>query len=86
MITIQSRSAIARQAAARFTTELLLARCRLGAEPALMPQGRWFASNAQGLHDWLREGGFHGGIEAGQQAKTAAGGRCSLIPVGTDEE
>lgn len=86
MITIQSRSAVAPQAAARFATNLLLARCRLGAEPALMPQGRWLADNAQGLHDWLRAGGFHSGIEANYQAKTAAGGRCSLIPVGTDEE
>lgn len=63
MITLDSRSTIARDAAARFATDLLMARCRTGAELALMPQGRWFASKTQGLHDWLHAGGFQADIE-----------------------
>ena len=58
MTTIESRSAIARHAAAQFATESLIARCRIGAEQALMPQGRWLAAHTQGLMDWLAEGGF----------------------------
>ncbi|WP_338765926.1 hypothetical protein [Massilia sp. METH4] len=64
MITLESRSDIARQAAARFATDLLMARCRNSAEMALMPQARWFATKTQGLHDWLRDGGFQSEIEA----------------------
>ena len=58
MTTIESRSAIARHAAAQFATESLISRCRIGAEQALMPQGRWLAAHTQGLMDWLAEGGF----------------------------
>lgn len=58
MTTIESRSAIARNAAAQFATASLLARCRIGAEQALMPQGRWLTAHTQGLIDWLEEGGF----------------------------
>ena len=63
MITAECRSATSRNAAGRFATELLISRCRSGAEPALMPQNRWFAATAQGFHDWLRAGGFASGIE-----------------------
>lgn len=58
MTTIESRSAIARNAAAQLATASLLARCRIGAEQALMPQGRWLTAHSQGLIDWLEEGGF----------------------------
>ena len=58
MTTIESRSAIARDAAAQFATASLIARCRIGAEQALMPQGRWLTANTQGLMAWLEEGGF----------------------------
>ncbi|MBB3225071.1 hypothetical protein [Pseudoduganella umbonata] len=64
MITVECRSAVGRHAAARFATDLLLTRCRTGAEPALMPQNHWFAATTQGLHEWLREGGFQSEIEA----------------------
>jgi hypothetical protein len=70
MITFASRS-LARNAAARFATELLLTRCRTGAEQALMPQGRWFAANTQGLHDWLKEGGFQSEIEPKQRERVS---------------
>lgn len=64
MITVESRSALAQYTAARFATDLLLTRCSTGAEPVLMPQNRWFTAATQGLHDWLREGGFQSEIEA----------------------
>lgn len=67
MITFESRSVLARDVAAQFATELLITRCRVGAEQALMPQGRWFAANTQGLHDWLREGGFQSEIQPKQR-------------------
>lgn len=67
MITFESRSALARDVAAQFATELLITRCRVGAEQALMPQGRWFAANTQGLHDWLRDGGFQSEIQPKQR-------------------
>jgi hypothetical protein len=64
MITVECCSAVGRHAAAQFATDLLMTRCRTGAEQALMPQNRWFAATTQGLHDWLREGGFQSEIEA----------------------
>ena len=64
MITVECRSATACQAAGRFATELLITRCRTGAEQALMPQNRWFTATTQGFHDWLRAGGFQSEIEA----------------------
>lgn len=66
MITVERRSALARDAAGRFATELLMTRCRTGAEQALMPQNHWFKATTQGLHDWLREGGFQSEIAAGR--------------------
>lgn len=66
MITVECRSELARHVAARFATDLLLARCSTGGEQALMPQNRWFKATTQGLHDWLREGGFQSEIEAGR--------------------
>jgi len=85
MTTIESRSAIARDAAAQFATASLIARCRIGAEQALMPQGRWLAAHSQGLMDWLAEGGFASLADMGPvvmngvQMKTAARGRRSLV-------
>ncbi|GGY04739.1 hypothetical protein GJV26_19790 [Massilia dura] len=83
MTTIESRSAIARDAAAQFATASLIARCRIGAEQALMPQGRWLAANTQGLIDWLEEGGFASpmamAVMMPAQLKTAARGRCSRV-------
>jgi hypothetical protein len=84
MTTTESRSAIARHAAAQFATASLLARCRIGAEQALMPQGRWLAAHTQGLMDWLEEGGFaapamNPAVVHAAQMKTAARGRRSLV-------
>lgn len=73
MITVECRSDLARDAAGRFATELLITRCRTGAEQALMPQHRWFAATTQGLHDWLREGGFQSEIAAVRRPVAASG-------------
>ena len=93
----QCHRTLAHHAAARFATELLLARCRSDAELAMMPQARWLGATSQGLYDWLQAGGFDSEIKAGQRdagegnagqhaTKTAASGRRSLVPVGTGEE
>ncbi|QBE64807.1 hypothetical protein [Pseudoduganella lutea] len=70
MITAECRSATSRNAAGRFATELLISRCRTGAEPVVMPQNRWFAATTQGFHDWLGAGGFQSEIEAVRRQNT----------------
>jgi hypothetical protein len=94
----QCQRTLAHHAAAHLATELLLARCRTGAELAMMPQGRWLGAASQGLYDWLQAGGFGCEIEAGARdtaqyetntatgTKTATSGRRSLAPVGSSEE
>jgi hypothetical protein len=53
-----ARKAAARTAAAHLVTDLLLARCRSGADSALLPRRRWMATASADLLDWLRDGGF----------------------------
>ena len=75
MTNTGSRHTIAGEAAAGLAAALLIARCRSGAEQALLPQGRWLAATSQGLLDWLRDGGFAGAEIAEDVTKTAAQGR-----------
>ncbi|QGZ39278.1 hypothetical protein IP92_02482 [Pseudoduganella flava] len=71
------RHAVAEQAAAGLATALLIERCRSGAEQGMLPQGRWLTAVADGLLNWLHDGGFTGAENVEAAMQTAAQGRRS---------
>jgi hypothetical protein len=74
------RHEVARDAAATLAAQLLVQRCRYGAEATLMPQARHLAIASDALAGWLQRGGF-AGEDAAAHTKTAAQGRRSRVHI-----